>query len=436
MNNSSDLNLGEVDLNDTGTKLIKKLIWLFFWLLIFEGALRKWVLPSLATPLLIIRDPLAIYILFIARKRGLLPITNDLVGMILIGVLGMFTSMVSGHRNIFVAIYGVRPFILYFPLIYIIGNVFEREDVIKMGKILCFLAIPMTVLIAAQFYSPQSAYVNRGIGGDTSGGGFSGALGYYRPPGTFSFITGTVQFYALTCAFICFQWLDKSSKNILILICSTVALLLAIPFSISRSLTFHVVITVLFAIVGGFRKPKQFLRLTIASLGILVVYLFINNTNYYNTGIDVLGARFENANASEGGVEGTLINRFIGGLLNSFVWAFENPIFGYGLGIGTNVASMLMRGYVDFTVGEDEWSRNIGELGLVLGFFVIFIRVRITFKLFKDSFHRLGNGDFLPWLLVSVSSLFSMQGNWAQPTSLGFSILMIGLTYAALKPSK
>ena len=42
---------------------LKIAIWLYFLLWIFEGALRKWVLPSLATPLLMVRDPIAIYII-------------------------------------------------------------------------------------------------------------------------------------------------------------------------------------------------------------------------------------------------------------------------------------------------------------------------------------------------------------------------------------
>ena len=44
-------------------KSIKIAIWMYFLLWIFEGALRKWVLPSLATPLLIVRDPVAVYII-------------------------------------------------------------------------------------------------------------------------------------------------------------------------------------------------------------------------------------------------------------------------------------------------------------------------------------------------------------------------------------
>jgi hypothetical protein len=32
------------------------LIWLYFWLLIWEGSLRKWIFPSLSAPLLVVRD--------------------------------------------------------------------------------------------------------------------------------------------------------------------------------------------------------------------------------------------------------------------------------------------------------------------------------------------------------------------------------------------
>ena len=41
-------------------KLLRQLLWLYFWLLIFEGALRRWLLPGLATPLLLVRDPIAL----------------------------------------------------------------------------------------------------------------------------------------------------------------------------------------------------------------------------------------------------------------------------------------------------------------------------------------------------------------------------------------
>ena len=33
-----------------------RLVWAYFWLLLFEGALRKWLVPGLSSALLIVRD--------------------------------------------------------------------------------------------------------------------------------------------------------------------------------------------------------------------------------------------------------------------------------------------------------------------------------------------------------------------------------------------
>lgn len=45
-------------------------IWIYLFLLIFEGAIRKWVLPQLATPLLLVRDPIVIWLYCIAMQKG------------------------------------------------------------------------------------------------------------------------------------------------------------------------------------------------------------------------------------------------------------------------------------------------------------------------------------------------------------------------------
>lgn len=418
---------------ENSKRLVKQLIWTYFWLLIFEGALRKWVLPGLSAPLLIIRDPIAILIFFTARNRGFMPSNSHLLGMSIVGILAIFTSLVSGHGNIFVSLYGARPYLIHFPMIFIMGKVFDRKDVIQMGKMILWISIPMAILIGLQFYSPQSAWVNRGVGGDEAGGGFAGALGYYRPPGTFSFTTGNVQFFSLVGVFVCYFWLSQSGINIVLLFASTAALLASIPFSISRSLFFQILLTFLFVIMGGVRKPKHILRIAIAMVGVIGIFLLVSNSNVYQTATEVLFARFDNASASEGGIEGTLLDRFFGGIFGVLTNLQDWPLFGYGLGVGTNVASMLLRGYVDFTVGEDEWSRIIGELGPPLGLAIVFFRIRFTVVLILNGFKELLKNDFLPWTLMSFGILTIAYGNWAQPTSLGFSTIIAGLTLASLE---
>src|SRR5260221_11433316 len=74
-------------------RLLKQGVWIYFLLLVFEGALRKWILPGLATPLLVIRDPVAIWLIIKSLKRGLLTVNFYLFMMVLIGLVGLFTAL-------------------------------------------------------------------------------------------------------------------------------------------------------------------------------------------------------------------------------------------------------------------------------------------------------------------------------------------------------
>lgn len=417
-------------------KLINRAIWIYFLLLVFEGALRKWILPGLATPLLIIRDPVAIWILLMSVKYGVLRFNWYVSGMVLIGLVGIFTAILFGHGNITVAVYGARILILHFPIIFVIGKVFNRNDVIKLGKATLWLCIPITILVAFQFYSPQSAWVNRGVGGDLKGAGFSGALGYSRPPATFSFTSGTTQFYSFVACYIVYFWLQPRDINKFFLIVATICLLTIIPLSISRSLFFQVCITLIFAFIALIRKPKHIAKIIMAgSIGFVAV-LFLNHTSFFNTAVEAFSSRFEGANEVEGGIKGVLGDRFLGGMIGAFSSASDLPFFGYGIGMGTNVGSMLLTGGTFFLIAEGEWGRLIGELGPIMGLAVIYIRLNLTLKIAVSCYNKLLIGDLLPWILLSFGLLVVPQGNWAQPTSLGFCIVLGGLLIASLRIPK
>ncbi len=413
---------------------LKKGIWVYFFLLIFEGALRKWVLPGLATPLLIVRDPVAIWLLFSAWKNDEFPSNIYLWGMSIITIISIFTAILLGHGNLLVALYGARIFLFHFPVIFLIGRIFTREDVVKMGRMLVILAIPMFILIALQFYSPQSAYINRGIGGDTQGGGFNGgALGYYRPPGTFSFTTGNTQFFGFVSVFVMFFWLNPQLINRRLLLAGTIALIFAIPLSISRNLFFQVGVSIIFAVISIIRKPKFLGRMIGALFGVAIILMILSQISFFSNAIDALTSRFANASDSEGGIQNTIGNRLSAG----FFEEIETPnlsFWGFGIGMGTNAGAQLLVGHADeFLIAEGEWGRLVGEMGAVLGIAAIVLRFSFCVKLLKESFKRLLKSDLLPWMMVSVSFQAVAQGQWAQPTALGFSIIMGGLSIAALK---
>lgn len=417
-------------------RLLKQGIWLYFLLLLFEGALRKWFLPGLASPLLVIRDPLALGLLFLTWKRGLLPKNIYLGGMVLIGILGIITALLLGHGNIPVALFGARILLIQVPLIFVIGSVFDREDVIQMGKALLWISIPMVVLIGLQFYSPQAAWVNRGVGGDLEGAGFSGAMGFYRPPGTFSFTNGNHLFFGFVASYLFYFWLNPDKINKLVLIASTASLLAAIPLAISRSLFFHVVIALLFATIAALRKPNYLGKIVLGTIGGILALGILSQTSFFQTSTEAFFSRFESANTTEGGLEGVVLDRYLGGMLGALTESSEQPFFGYGIGMGTNVGSQLLTGERTFLISEGEWGRLIGELGPLMGLCVIFLRLGLSAKIAWAGYGRLVKGDMLPWMLLSFGLLIFPQGGWAQPTSLGFSTLIAGLMIASFNESK
>jgi hypothetical protein len=411
---------------------LKAAIWLYLILLIFEGALRKWFLPTLSTPLLVVRDPIALWIFFKARQRGYLKFNGLSFLMILSGAISFLTAMTIGHGNLMVAIFGARLYIVQFPLIFAIGQILDWEDVIKMGRVLLWISLPMTVLAGLQFFSPQSAWVNRGLGGDTGGVGFSGALGYFRPPGTFSFTTGLVQFYGLVAAYLFYFWLHPRHITKFLLMAATGCLLIAVPLSISRSLFFEVFLSITFSLVAAWRRPKYIGAMLGGGIVIFLILLVLQNQSFFATSTKAFTYRFTGANEAEGGVNGVFLDRFLGGMISAVQNAPNMPFFGYGIGMGTNVGSQLLTGEMSFLIAEQEWGRIIGEQGLLLGFIVIIARVATAVKLTRDSVYYLKKKDALAWMLLSFSIILILQSQWGQPTTLGFAVLSAGLVVAAM----
>ncbi|WP_205771823.1 hypothetical protein [Mucilaginibacter terrenus] len=353
--------------------------------------------------------------------------------MVFVGFCALFTTLLLGHRNLSVAAYGCRILLLHFPLIFLIGKVFDKEDVIQIGRIVLWIALPMFLLIVLQFYSPQSAYVNKGIGADSLGGGFSGALGYYRPPGTFSFTTGNTQFWSLVGVFVMYFWLNMEQVNRFLLIAATIAFIAAIPLSISRGLLIQTVLSGFFMLASIARTPRLLGRMFIAVLGLIIIVALLSNLEFFKNAIDVLTSRFDDAKGSEGTLDNTISNRIGASIFEPFLNP-DLPFFGFGVGMGTNAGAKLLIGRSDtFLISEGEWGRLIGEMGTVLGLTAIGVRMSVSLKMLYQAYKRLKFNNLLPWIIVSVSFQAVAQGQWAQPTALGFGVIMGGLTIAAMR---
>lgn len=419
--------------------LYRKLIWIYLFLLIFEGALRKWILPSLANPILIIRDPIAIWLTIIGIQKGWMK-SGYVITMLTVSTISFFLSLIIGHQNLLVGIFGWRIYFFHFPMIFVMGKILTRNDLLKMGRFILYISIPMTLLVFIQFNSPETAWVNLGVGGDGTAG-FSGALGYNRPPGTFSFTSGYVMYQGVVGCILLYylimnKLLDKRHQIpqwLLTLLMG--CYLISIPISISRTHFFQTIVFLFFLFIATLRKQKMKIRfLKFLSIGIITI-IILQCLDIGENSMEAFTERFTKANEVEGGVQNVIGDRYIGGLLGSLI-NLDIPIFGYGIGIGTNVGASIMKGnmYSFGFNGEIEWSRIIGECGMLLGLIIIGVRLFFSIEVLKKSYCCLiKRFDLLPWMLSAGMMLTVPQGQWSIPTNLGFCILLGGFTLAATK---
>jgi hypothetical protein len=414
---------------DQETKWIRWLIWLYIILWLIEGGLRRWFLPGMATPLLLIRDPLVIIIYFVAFTKNIFPLNGFFYSGIVLALLTFANAFIFGHKNLEVALYGVSCDFLHVPLIFIMTRTLRKKDLIAMAKVAMWLVIPYTILLVAQFYAPQDAWVNRGVGGSLEGAGYEGgALGHFRPPGTFSFITGPSELYPLFTA--CWFILAIACKiPPWQMILSGTAILVAVPVSISRSLFLSVAIVTITGVCALFASKRvpigTILKVFLALLFVVVICIQLPA---YKEGMAAFENRWDSATTNSGGFQEAIVDRVLDGLFGSFR---EVKFSGLGTGFSTNVGQKILTQDVGFGASEAEWGRLLFDNGFILGFSLIIYRVALCGLILWSAYKAWQRRSPESLIFASAAFLLLLNGQWGQATSLGAAIIAGGLTLAA-----
>jgi hypothetical protein len=417
--------------------LVKRLLWLYFFLLIFEGAFRKWIVPGLSTPLLLVRDPVVLLIYLVALENNLFPEDGFLSGCFTLASLSallLCVQMISLDLPLKVLVYGLRTDFLHLPLIFLIPEVFRREDLNLIGKWILWISIPMALLMADQFHSDPGAWINR-TAGTGEGLQLGTAMGKIRPPGTFSFITGAVSFFALVTAILGYA-ISNAGKFFprWLVIASALSTGLALVVSGSRSMILSAGLVAagwLVGITASRQIAAGFSRIILLLFCVAFLAVQIGEVETFHEGMEVLTSRFEAGGGSES-VAGGLVGRFLDSFLAPLRTIETVPLLGYGLGVGTNVGAAIIQGEAGFLLSEGEWGRIILEMGPILGMAFILYRVCLMFSLGKNALRCTQRGYVLPVLLWSSCATTIFNGQIGQPTNLGFMVLIAGLTLCAI----
>ncbi|MFN2542200.1 MAG: hypothetical protein ABR514_08550 [Chthoniobacterales bacterium] len=415
---------------------VRQLLWVFFWLLLLEGALRKWVVPRWSDPLLVVRDPVVVLIYFYAIRGRVFPRNGWVLALGVLGFLCLATTFLQLWQYVpplkiaLVAGFGFRADFFQLPLIFIMARVLTPADVKKFGWWTLVFVLPMTLLMVAQFQGSPEAFVNRTAGGGTEM--MMSALGKVRTSGTFSFVIGVVAFYALATAYLIWAALRKGVYKLRLLIPAGVALVIGVSVSGSRSVVGACTLVVASLLVIIVLRPDMVNRFGQALIVALFFGLLVSQTPIFREGMHVLSTRFTEAADGMGqSIARGLIARPLDVFEEGFAVISRAPAFGYGLGVGTNAGAKFLIGRSAFLLTEGEWSRILLESGPILGLAFIAWRCALVARVGWLCLRSVRVGNLLPLLLFSAGFLPMLSGQLGQPTILGFAVFVMGLTLAA-----
>jgi hypothetical protein len=414
--------------------LLKKLFWAYFLLLIFEGALRKWILTPFAAPLLLVRDPIALLIIFEAYRENKWPERwSTVTGILSIGLLGIcVTQLVIGINPWFAGLYGLRSYLLPFPVAFIMGEELTEEDLRKFGYVTLLLLLPMTLLEIVQYMAPGNSFLNSGA---YAGGGqqdYTG--GHVRASGTFSFVVGPAAYGPLAAAFILYGFVNEKVAPKWLLWAAAFALLFSVPVIGSRTLVYELIGVAACAAVGAFCGVTQLFQSLKYAVPLLVVFLLITLLPIFSQASASLRQRFAEASRSEGSLSQAVEERTVGGMAATIEQTdfLSNPI-GVGMGAGAAAVSKLTRGDVYFLTGEGEYSRVLTELGPFPGLLFMIFRLLLAVFVGASALAQARRHEPLALLLLPLAFVSVFMGVLEQPTSQGFMVVGLAFSLAALR---
>lgn len=349
------------------------LIIYFAWGLLLEGVLRKWVLNSIEAPLIFIRDPIviAIYIKYLSRYGLTRPWARlYLIYMLFMVLLALLQTAYWGY-DLIVPIMGLRYYTFYIPLAFMIGDALTGEQLHRLVRMLLLVSIPIAGLVLAQFESPLASDINKGLNDDIEGR-FSVVDGIARPYGPFPFVSAQNNFAALMLSIllIAYEQRREWSLSPFILTVSGFSIITMGALSGGRTYFGSAILIVSAYLIAGLTSRDarigvmRVVAAIFAGCSFIVVFVFV-----FPDSFDAMSKRQADAVY----VEGSTISRAIDSMLEFVDPIASAPIFGFGLGAGSNAARSAFSSSA-FSLGENEWPRMINELGPVFGLPILSLR--------------------------------------------------------------
>lgn len=418
-----------------GDRWLVRLILLFYVALLAEGILRKWLLPGASSALVFLRDPMMLVILAAYLRRGPSPAMRTglaaLALLIIAFVLCAACQALTTEVPALVLLVGIRNYFFFVALCFAIGDVFTPSDYGRWIKLNLVLAVPIAILVFLQYRAPPTAAINAVPGGGNDGV-FMLVDDVVRPYGVFSFTLGHSAFAAWMVGVALAAFLARRALGLgwLMPTCGLVGI--AIMGVLSGSRTYFVLAGSVVACFGilamGFGPPRAkaaglAVSLAVVAAGVLALLCLPDLS-------DRLLERQSVAVASEGSTIDRLVQ-----VLTDFSGEFgRTPLFGDGLGSGTNIANFLANGRTDHVLAEYELTRLVQELGPLFGGLYILVRWSFLAWLVLPTVRAARRGNLHPACFLGfLAPIFLAHDITLQNTMIGIGWFAAGILLAAAR---
>ncbi len=391
-------------LNEGGTSLLKLLLGLaivsgviyiafrdwrrsvkaVFFILVIDGALRKWLLPQASELIYFLKD----FVLLGAYLRYFLfddlserfPIRNNLLNAAILVAGGwcIFQAFNPKLGSPIVGLLGVKSYLFYIPLIWMLPRLFRSEDELyRFIRNHLFLLIPIGILGIIQFSSPIDHPINQYIPGrdePIATFGFAGTRNV-RITSTFSYLN-SYQGYLTACFGLLIPLLNYPQSRFWrnVTLCELFLIVLNIFMTGSRT---PALAALLFTIGYFSFRILQQPSISFALLGRFLSYgliaLSVLTLAFRNVIIAFWRRLTDNQDLAE---------RVIGGFSGPFRFADYTQLDGYGTG-ATHAGAGALRGIFGLSPGQPlpmEVEIEMGRVALELGpiGFILWYGLRIA----------------------------------------------------------
>lgn len=327
-------------------KLWKWFVGLFFVLVIVDGALRKWVLPSQSAALFVLKDVvLWSGFGFYALRQSPLELPRPLhrtgVPLLLSGYTFIVLLQAFNPRlpNLAVSALGLKAHLAFLPLVVLMPALIieatEKQVIRTLWGYVLLLVLPLAALSVYQFYQPPSAWINQYV---RDMGTIAMVAGHVRVIGTFSYIgshTAYLTFNAFLSTGILLAGIRKRRRDLLALGAILFgATFVVLPMTGSRSpmVIFLGALAVLLLIV----ESKFTASLQFVAISLIVVAVLVQGTDL-TEGWNALTERATEVEDTEGRIEGFFYGPILG--------LERGGLFGYGVGSNHQAASRFAAGF-------------------------------------------------------------------------------------------